>query len=885
MRTRTNGESGFSLIEALVATAVLVIAIIIALTVYDAARKSFKKGENATVQQEEVRIAYDRLTADLRMLGFNANPDGSTARPDEQLEVALDHAIIFRGDFDAEDPGRVNDHEGALAGGAFSVVSTGNDEVVGYVLGKPGPSGPTGPDTITFSADVDDQPRDGNVTAVTVNNVVLNPTNPPYTLYKISLNNNVGTCCSGDFIVRTPIVENVRNLTFQYFDATSVAPIAAPGSTELAAVKTTRAGVTRFNVSLVGMTKDPDMNVVDASDTAAPKYRKFELRGDVVPRNMRMKGMQDLDSDSVPPSKPATPTLLAGHCGGLIVSWALNPSGDGVTQYRVNYGPSAGTVAGTRSTVGPPLFLDGLTPNATTYVSIQAQDAAGNISIKSNEANTVVTNLNTPSAPAGASATNNQIGAVHLTWTPVTTNTASVPAADPIAPAIRELAGYRIYCGDTSGVAASGSPKITESQARAPASPPYDDTNVVNCHPYYYRVTAVDTCGTESAPTSAFSGQSTTTVAPQAPTNVQAFRIAAGQSSVTWSAVDHDVANNAITIKAYDVYRSGVMLKTDPSSSAVFPSSPIGTATGLSYDDYAVPAMTALQTIWYRVVAKDECVNYSAPSNLAEPLCPFSGTVVFNTPTNGGVVAGPVTVTVSVVGGTDTYTGITITYTHATTGLTRTFTSSTTGTTWTDNAWLAMPAGPYTVTATVTNSGGCSSTTSIQVNGGSVVGCCLSIYPMATTQVTCAAGPPKDCKQVSYSIGNDRCLTKVSLTGMTVTWTDNSGNKPRWETAKFNGSAIASNAAGIWTETYAGNPEVGTATKSNFSSPAPTVPYATPMNGTNTTVVTYVFDKDTKQGSKKNTFSTNQFVFILLDALDQPSSLTTTCNLPSLTVE
>jgi hypothetical protein len=156
---------------------------------------------------------------------------------------------------------------------------------------------------------------------------------------------------------------------------------------------------------------------------------------------------------------------------------------------------------------------------------------------------------------------------------------------------------------------------------------------------------------------------------------------------------------------------------------------------------------------------------------------------------------------------------------------------------------------------------------------------------MATTQVTCAAGPPKDCKQVSYSIGNDRCLTKVSLTGMTVTWTDNSGNKPRWETAKFNGSAIASNAAGIWTETYAGNPEVGTATKSNFSSPAPTVPYATPMNGTNTTVVTYVFDKDTKQGSKKNTFSTNQFVFILLDALDQPSSLTTTCNLPSLTVE
>ena len=883
MRTRKSSESGMSFIEVLVATAVLVVAMIVALTIYDSARKSFKKGENATVQQEEVRIAYDRLTADLRMLGFNANPDGLPTRPDEQLEAGLDHAIIFRGDFDAEDPARVNDHEDDLAGGAFGVISTGNDEVVGYVLSKPDG---TGPDTITFSADVNDEPRDGNVTAVTINNVVLNPTSPPYTLYKISLNNNVGTCCAGDFIVRTPIVENVRNLTFQYFDATSTAPIAAPGATELAAAKIVRAGITRFNVSLIGMTKDPDMNVVDASDPAAPKYRKFELRGDVVPRHMRMKGMQDLESDSVPPGKPATPTLVAGHCGGLIVSWALNPSGDGVSQYRVNYGPSAGVVAGTRSTVGPPLFLDGLTPSATAYVSIQAQDAAGNISIKSNEANAVVTNLNTPSAPAGASATNGQTSAIQLNWTPVTTNTASVPAADPIAPSIRELAGYRIYRGDTSGVPATGTPKYTEAQARAPGSPPFNDTSVVNCHPYYYKVTAVDTCGTESAPTAAFSGQSTSAIAPQAPTNVQAFRLGPGHASVTWSAVVKDVSNKDIAIASYDVYRSAVTLKSDPPSSAVFSSTPSATVTGLSYDDTGVPSLNSLQTVYYRVVAKDECVNYSAPSNLAEPQCAFSGTVAFVTPTNGGVVAGPVTVTVGVTGGSDTYTGVTITYTHATAGVTRTFTSSTAGPTWTDSAWLAMPAGPYTITATVTNSGGCTSTTSIAVNGGSVVGCCLSIYPMATTQVTCASGSPKDCKLVSYSIGNDRCLTKVSLEGMTVSWTDNSGNKPRWETARFNGVAIASNAAGSWIETYTGaNPELGTATKSNFSAPAPTIPYATPMNATNTTVVTYVFDAATKQGSKKNNFSTNQFVFILLDALDNPSSLTTTCDMPSLTVE
>src|SRR5262245_65980046 len=115
MGTRTNKERGLSLIEALVAVAILAIAVLIALAVYDAARGAFKKGENATNQQESVRIAYDRIVADMRMLGYNSDPDGNLARPDEKLEVALDHAIIFRGDFDIEDPAKKNDHEGALS--------------------------------------------------------------------------------------------------------------------------------------------------------------------------------------------------------------------------------------------------------------------------------------------------------------------------------------------------------------------------------------------------------------------------------------------------------------------------------------------------------------------------------------------------------------------------------------------------------------------------------------------------------------------------------------------------------------------------------------------------------------------------------------------------
>jgi prepilin-type N-terminal cleavage/methylation domain-containing protein len=881
MRTRKNGERGMSLIEVLVATAILVVATLIALSVYDASRNSFKKGENATVQQEAVRIAYDRLGADLRMLGFNTNPDGLTARPDEQLEVALDHAIIFRGDFDAEDATRKNDHEGALAGGAFGVVSTGNDEVVGYVLSKPDG---TGPDTITFKADVDDQPRNGTVTDVTVNNVVLNPTSPPYTLYKISLNNNVATCCNGDFIVRTPVVENVRSLTLQYFDASSVTPIAAPGAAETAAAKTSRADVTRFNVSLIGMTRDPDMNYTDTSDPAARKYRKFELRGDVVPRNMRMKGIQDLSSDSTPPGKPATPVLLAGHCGALIVTWAANPSGDGVAQYRVNYGPAAGKVSGTRSAVGSPMYLDGFATPSTIYVSIQAQDGAGNLSVKSNEANAVVANTNTPSAPTAPSATTDQVNNVRLSWTAVTTNTASVPAGDPLAPACRDLAGYRVYRNDN---AVTGPLLVNEGVVHAPNSPPYNDTATINCHDYYYKVAAVDTCGIESALTDAFRGQATSSIAPKAPTNVQAFLLGKGDANVTWSAVVKDVSEHPIVIGAYDVYRSEVMAKTDPVSSAVFPDTPIGTSSTLSYADKVMPPLKADETLYYMVKAKDECVNYSEASDPAEPGCAFSGTVVINPPTEGGVVAGPVTTTVTVVAGTDTYTGVTITYTHAVKGVTRTFTSSSAGPAWTDSEWLAMPTGPYTITATVTNSTGCSSTTTMNVSAGSVVGCCLHLVPSTTTVASCSSGAAK-CKEVSYDIANDGCLTSVSLTSLTVGWTDFSGNNPRWQTAQFNGSPIAASGVPSWTTTYTGSPETGTATKSNFSAPSPQVPYANPTTPGTTTKVTYVLDQftDAKIKGKRvvDVFDTNQFVFTLLDSFGNPSDLETTCEIKPLKV-
>ncbi len=881
MRSGTSHERGMTLIEALVATAILAVVILAVLGVYEAARGAFKKGENAANQQESVRIAFDRITADLRMLGYNVNPDG-VARPDEQLEVGLAHAIIFRGDFDSEDLSKKNDVEGAFAGGAFDTISTGNDEVVGYVLEKPDG---TGPDTITFQADVDDSPRDGNVATVTVNNVVLNPTSPPYTLYKISLSNNVGLCCGGNFIVRTPVAENIRNLTFGYYDPTG--SVTAPGSDEAATTVAARNAITKFNVSLIGMTADSDMNYNDTSDPAARTYRKFELTGDVVPRNMRMKGQQDLSAVTGPPSQPATPVLVAGHCGGLLVTWTLNPTREGVVNYKVNYGPAPGASAGSADAPASPYFLSGLTTGSTYYVNIQAVNSAGLVSGKSTEASAVVTNTNTPAAPGTGTGTTTQINHVNLNWTAVSTNTASVPAADPIAPTIRDLAGYRIYRSDTSSFTpAVGNRVADETTAIAPGSPPYIDATTVNCHQYYYKITAVDKCGTEGASNAAFGGRSTTTIAPNPPTNINAFAIAGGAKQITWTAPTKDVNGNDITIKAYDVFRSDVGNKNRPASSAVWSSTPIGSSSSLTYTDNAVPSMNNGQSVFYAVKSKDECVNYSALSSPAEGLCSFSGNIAINPPVANTNVAGVVYTTVSMSGGTDTYTGVTITYTHQSAGVTRTWTSNTTATSWQDTGWLASPAGIYTITAVVTNTAGCSATFSIQVTAGSTVGCCLSTFPTTLTTISCSSGSVK-CKEVTYKLGNDRCLTAVQVTQMTVGWTDYSGNKPQWQTARFNGTNIA--GAGSWTTTYgAATPQTGTATKNNFTAPAPTVPYATPMTNGNTTSVTYVFNgfTDSMNGSNRvvDVFGTNTYLFTLLDSAGNPSNITTTCPLQSLTV-
>lgn len=70
-RVRPARERGFSLTEVLVVTAVLVIVIAGTLLMYDRSNQIFKRSTEAAEMQQNVRIAYDRMIADVRMAGFD----------------------------------------------------------------------------------------------------------------------------------------------------------------------------------------------------------------------------------------------------------------------------------------------------------------------------------------------------------------------------------------------------------------------------------------------------------------------------------------------------------------------------------------------------------------------------------------------------------------------------------------------------------------------------------------------------------------------------------------------------------------------------------------------------------------------------------------------
>jgi hypothetical protein len=681
----------------LVASAIFAIAATVAFILYSAAQKSYKAGENFTDQQQSTRVAFDRMVSDVRLAGYNFNPDGDSSRVDEQIEGAWDTAITLRADFDFEDPSASVSPEAALQGSVYNVVSTGNDEIVTYALAKPGPAGPG---SLTLRIDPD-RPRSKAVKTITIPNVAVVQDNPPYTLYRITLRDITGSFPSpgaaGDFVYE-PVAENIRTMTFQYYDdggamlnpntpASATDDIGGADANNLA-----RSRVRRIKVNVVGMTPDEDLAYSDVSDASATQhYRKFDLASDVNPENLGKTGIQDIDI--IPPPSPTNVTLVPGHCAGMLVKWDKPSVTSGVTSYLIKYWPQASPSAFTTAGVTYPHveygvidddghgFVAGL-PDAVSYCfQVQARDAVGNQSgwaPASSPPCATVSNVSggqttTPGTAQGVAATSYSSttgmpaeldNKIRVTWNELKVNRSSTPViGDPDTiggdTILRDTGGYKLYRSDSS---AFSLPAIVKTVTDLPIGTHEALDAVSACKTYYYKVAGVDTCGVEGTQSAMVSGRASTSYAPAAPGGAGANRTDRDWIRVNWSQVTTNTASPAQTIlvEKYKVYRalgSSSLSPEDPSLTYTFVAETTPT-TPLTpyYDDYVNAIRNTLRTqaAFYKVTALDYCPNESAKSSGGKASCIFSGNVVAS-PSANGSGAGDVPIALSVVGGTDSF--------------------------------------------------------------------------------------------------------------------------------------------------------------------------------------------------------------------------------------
>ncbi len=790
-------EAGFTLAEMLIAMAIFIIAATVAFLLYDNAQQAFKKGEEATEQQQVTRVAFDKLLADLRTAGYNYNPTGNPSLTDEQIEGAWPLALVIRADFDAEDPTKNTTPESTLDDSPcpFGVVSTGNDEIVAYALAKN--AGNVGGNTLSFWADKS-SPRDITADQIDVNNVALTAqSDPPYTLYRITFD-------ASGAAVKEPLADNIRSLAFTYYDAIGgvIDPATVTlGGADTTVARTNRARIRRVTVDVVGMTPNNDIRYLDAadSDPDTQRRRKFHLVSDVQPRNLGMVGAAD--PDNVPPSIPTGLAACVGHCGGLVLTWNENDASQAVVQYNIKYGTSAGAMNSQTSFSEPPGYIGGLSDTSSYYFTIQAQDTSGNTSPwSSTVVGPVALASNTfPLQVQGLAASSST--KVDLSWTSVTQNTdagasATSGGCDPGKPARRDNGGYKVYRKvNPSGTPFDTSATLSNADVSFVASgTTYTDTSGVLCTPYGYRITAVDGECTpanerEGAPSSMVTASTAPVAMLKSPTNGYAQVVSGNHANLSWDPVTEDTATppNTLAVDTYILKRAlvdtsqGQSETNDALYSVVTSGLTWFTPTSVQHVNGGSGA-NATTTIWYKVAADTNCGGSFDIGEWSDPFqmgCDFSGSPTIATPSNGAsVVAGYLTLGLNVSGGSSTYTQTAFTATPVPTG---TAVSISPDTSWRSPAtspqydhavtWDARTlSGQYRIDAVTTQADNCTRSASpVTITLEGPASCCLAV----TSANIITQGANKKELRITF---NNFCNVDLSVDQVTVRMTTDAVN-------------------------------------------------------------------------------------------------------------
>jgi len=269
--------------------------------------------------------------------------------------------------------------------------------------------------------------------------------------------------------------------------------------------------------------------------------------------------------DVLPPSAP--PNLIWTNDGMTVtMTWGASTDNVGVIAYDIYYGSFF--IGSTSELIATLIGFKAGTPYKFT---MKARDAAGNLSLSSNEITVLLTpppDSTPPSAPTNLKSTNVTATSVALSWTAST---------DDVGVVI-----YRIYAGSVAVGTAIGTTSATVSNLSANTT-------------YVFTLTASDAIGNVSPASAAISVktlQGTDTTPPTAPSGLTASNVTGTSVTLTWSASTDDRG-----VTGYTVY-SGTATAA--------------TTTGLTA---SITGLTPGTTYSFTVKASDAAGNLSSASS------------------------------------------------------------------------------------------------------------------------------------------------------------------------------------------------------------------------------------------------------------------------------
>jgi chitodextrinase len=297
--------------------------------------------------------------------------------------------------------------------------------------------------------------------------------------------------------------------------------------------------------------------------------------------------------DTSAPTVPGTVKATATAATSITVTWTAATDNVGVTAYNVY---RAGVKIATTTSLT--YANTGLVASTAYSYTVEAVDAAGNVSVRSAAATAT-----TPALPDTAAPTvpaNLKVGTVTgtsamLTWAASTDNVA--------------VANYELY---QAGI------KIATTSSLS-----YTVSGLTPATSYSYTIDAIDAAGNRSVQSTAVTTITVDTIAPVASTTFTAQASALGQVTLTWTA-----ATDNAKVTGYKLTRAGAL---------------IASPTALTYTDTGLAANTAYT---YTLTAVDAAGNSSAvksatvttPLDVAPFGSGFAGAYFNNTTLSGPAI-------------------------------------------------------------------------------------------------------------------------------------------------------------------------------------------------------------------------------------------------------